>query len=250
MSDYTDKVDSNRKQKIHYSAALANFKVELNEHETNKKQRILELAEILKESGWPQEQICEKVGDDLEGYLSKQYVRKVLGDEFKNKKHASKHAQNADEISNETATSSGYVTNEDNELEQPKKMLIATNGEVIDEDAEKALDEIYNPVQFKKRLNEEIQEDKDNDSLKAGLILSQTTEDQRRLIAQLKEQEEIITQLRNDFDAETKKYSKSLSEKQQYKVQNVDLMKQLTALQNEMTQLRLSKRCSACQAEL
>ncbi|MGD9534828.1 MAG: hypothetical protein AB7V56_13805 [Candidatus Nitrosocosmicus sp.] len=123
MSEATELSEKRRRKIIHYKTALESFKVELRDFEGNKKDKILELAKLLEETGHPKETISERVGDDLAGYLSKQYVRKVLSDEYKDPKQVRNQAQNVPLNVGERATSSAIVTNKEN-LQQP---IIVTN---------------------------------------------------------------------------------------------------------------------------
>lgn len=218
MSDFTDAVEYKRRKGIHYKTALESFKVELKDFEGNKKDKIIELAKLLEESGHPKESISEKVGDDLTGYLSKQYVRKVLGDEFKQKKFQS--------TGNEGATSSAFNTAEENK----KPLLVGADGNIIstieedngerdavDQKAESALDEIYGGKSFsqmKKEADREIDEEMedtlenphngpqihDSPPVTPMPLLSNISPEHRELQARYDEAQDMIRQMAEDRD--------------------------------------------------
>lgn len=190
MSDATDQAEYRRRKGIHYKTALGSFKVELETFEGSKKERILELAKLLEESGHPKETISERVGDDLEGYLSKQYVRKVLGDEFKNanKSREQAHIETNKEIL--CATSSATDTKE-----QKQPIAITNSGS-------QELDQIYGGKTFeqmKKEADQEIQEDKEETLENPRNLLpdtntniSDTPPEMRQVYARISELEEAL----------------------------------------------------------
>jgi hypothetical protein len=157
MSEATELSEKKRRKIIHYTTALESFKVELKDFEGSKRDRILELAKLLEEAGHPKEAISEKVGDDLSGYLSKQYVRKVLSDEYKDPKQVRNQAQTVPSNISERATSSAIVTEEDNNLE--KQPIAVTNT------GSQEFDSFYGKTKEQMRLeaeaDEEVKEDKE-----------------------------------------------------------------------------------------
>ncbi len=199
MSDFTDAVNEKRRKGIHYRTALESFKVELKDFEGSKKERIINLANILKESGYDEEKISEKVGNDLTGYLSKQYVRKVLGDEFKQKKFQS--------ISSEGVTSSATNTEE-----KKQSILVTTNGyETGDQEGESSLDEIYGGKSFTQMRREAQGEVKGEDEEPMEKpknrvpLLSSIPPEVREKLARSDEMEEMVRQMAEDRDAAIKK---------------------------------------------
>ncbi|MDF0681931.1 MAG: hypothetical protein P0116_13315 [Candidatus Nitrosocosmicus sp.] len=198
MSDFTDAVDEKRRKGIHYKTALESFKVELKDFEGSKKERIINLANILKESRYDEEKISEKVGNDLTGYLSKQYVRKVLGDEFKQKKFQS--------INSEGATSSATNTEE-----KKQSILVTTNGnETVDQESESSLDQIYGGKSFthmRREAQREVKgEEEPMESPKNRFpLLSDIPSEIREKLARSDEMEEMVRQIAEDRDAAIKK---------------------------------------------
>jgi len=215
MSDFTDKVDEKRRKEIHYKTALESFKVELKDFEGNKKDKIIELAKFLEESGYDKDKIAEKVGDDLSGYLSKRYVREVLYDEYKQKKHANIQAQTEPLISNESGTSSAYDT-------EKKKLLVTANGQTVteqddpehgDEDSN-PIDEIYggkNLEHMKREADNEVDQDKEEtleNPRNVSNLITDIPEDLRAKLAKADEQDEIISQLSEERDSYKKEVEK------------------------------------------
>lgn len=208
MSDFTDQVDDKRRKGIHYKTALESFKVELKDFEGNKKDKILELAKLLEDAGFPKEHISSKVSEDLDGYLSKQYVRKVLGDELKNPSKA-------------RATSSANDDKkvlEESSIDEPKKLLIGADGQTLTEDPEHAdeesnpIDEIYGGKSrelMKREADTEIQEDKEetleNPANRIPLI-SDIPPELREKLAKVEEQDQLIAQLIEDRDHAIQKH--------------------------------------------
>lgn len=240
MSEFTDKSEFKRIKIIEYNNVLGEVELVYKGYEGNQKENIKRLAKILDETGHPKEKICAKVTHDVEKFgIKDRYVRQVLGDEYKDKNKVR-------EICGTTAAKE----------EPKKKLLVTTNGEIIDEDAEKALDEIYNPRRLKQQMDSEIREEKEETLLGQNydnVPLSLIPPDIRELRAKFDEQEAIIKQLREDLEAETQKCRKyssialDNSEVQSYRKQNADLTLQLNHLRKEIQELRLTKRCPNCQ---
>lgn len=221
MSEATDQSELKRKCVMEYNAILGDIELSHNEYQNDylekQKDKILRLAKILDEAKHPKEKICAKVCNDVKKYdIRERYVRKILPDLYKDLKHADKGTgpRAGSEIDNE---------NQDLEEENKEKLLIATNGEVINNE----LKDIYNDgdtyESLKKQAAEEVREDKEetleNPNListnapKPEIMISDKSEDLRTLEARVAELEEALKEQTAIAEQSTKKYSKILSEK-------------------------------------
>lgn len=208
MSDVTDQVDFRRKKMIEYNAALADFKLELQEQNSKKKDRIQNLARILEEAGYDKEKISSQVTHDLKGQVDSSWVRKILGDEYKEKKFANVDRE-------------GVINPASTESEEQKKqpLLVTNNGETehSDQKAESALDEIYGGKSFsqmKKEADREIDEEMedtlenphngpqihDSPPVTPMPLLSNISPEYRELQARLDEAQDMIRQMAEDRD--------------------------------------------------
>src|SRR5690606_37233193 len=96
----------------------------------------------------PKQKICAQVCKDLDQYgIEADYVRKILPDEYKDKKHAKKPEEIDPRYQHTTTTSHGskLVTNSaqnniNSELEQKPQVRIDNNGEsILDHDKDNPL---------------------------------------------------------------------------------------------------------------
>jgi len=214
MSDFTDKVDDKRRKTIHYNTALESFKLELKHFEGNKKERILNLAKLKEETGCPKEEISTRVGDDLEGYLSKQYVRKILGDEYKDPKLVRNQELSVPLNVIEGATSSATDT-------AKRKLVITANGQTITQDPmcpeeeNNPIDQIYGGKSHEQMMieaNKEIEEDKEEGVINHQKNITFTTSTlsdkpptYQNLVAELAETREALREQKANADEKGKR---------------------------------------------
>lgn len=158
---------------------FSNARKALESVEQNKQMVVKKLAEDLEYVGFPLDTICEKITDELEGYISRSYVKACLEEKYKNRKHVRKN------VTIEGATSG---------LLEDKKVLevsLTTDGKPANYDEE--MKQLYNNARNGHYTSEEETE---KDSKIEELELE--NERQREL---MKEQKDQITELINSVNA-------------------------------------------------
>jgi hypothetical protein len=73
-----------------FSSIFETAKNRLKEVEESKKQVVKDTAKKLEELGMPKEMISSAMTKELEGYVSRQYINAILGEEYKQEKELKK----------------------------------------------------------------------------------------------------------------------------------------------------------------
>ncbi|MDR4490499.1 MAG: hypothetical protein R2685_06305 [Candidatus Nitrosocosmicus sp.] len=248
MSDFTDRVDDDRRKEIHWNTFVASSKEELKGFEGRKKEIVLEGKNILEERGYDKEKISTTLGDVFEGYISRQYIRRVLGDEYKEISKRNINKELCETVSHQ----------------EKKPLLVTNNGETeaIDQNAENTLDEIYGGKSFsqmKREADYEIDEEMEKtlvnprnlipDSLSDNNIttqsmplLSDKSPEYREMEVRVKEQEKIIeeqnrriTKKDQDFFNLKRSYIQSRGETKDQEI--TQLKKKVTDYETQLLQI-------------
>lgn len=68
-----------------YETTIEEIKNEAVNYEGSKKDKIIKAKDILVKNNHPLDAISSKISEDLKGYIDSSYIRRLLGDEFKEK---------------------------------------------------------------------------------------------------------------------------------------------------------------------
>lgn len=207
LSDTIDKVEKLRRNMIKYNADLADFKIELDDRTAIlskfKKERILKFAKTLEESGFDKEKISAQICRDLKDRIHASWIRKVLGDDYKERKFANIiEEEKGEEIGALKSASKTEERNPQSDLKETnKKLLISTTGEIINQELENIYgDKNEDTYEFlKKKIDEEIRGDKEETlenphllKTQPEIMLSNKSEYLRTLEARVLELEEAL----------------------------------------------------------
>jgi hypothetical protein len=185
---------------VSYNTLLQTFKAELSETEKYKKDTILKLAKKLEEEKKvPVNEINDKISNDLEGYVSRQYVGQCLDKKYKQSEKITSPKKKSKEKEIEIATNGSVITEEekdkaefysamDKALDRSDQELKSLNSTVVNE-----LDKANNKVK----------------ELEAKLANTVTEEEYRAMEKRVNEYEESLEDFKNHI-GEYVRYDKDL----------------------------------------